>query len=362
MARAVRLGMFIVATLVIFGGGVFWIGSGQLQFTSTYKLNAEFENVAGLTEGASVRVGGIHQGTVRRIILPERPDRKVRVEMNLKEATRNVIKKDSVAAIRTEGLVGDQYIEIAFGSPGAPEVNSGDTIAAEQPLQISDMIKKANAILDSTRSAVKDLDQTASNLAAISSKVNNGKGTAGALINDRKIYQTANQAVANLQEDSEALKHNFLLRGFFKNRGYEDTTELTSHAIAQLPARAPSNRFVYRGAKLFAQPDSAKIKDGKMLANAGQFLEQNRYALAVVASYADAKGDSEKQLQLTKARSAVVREYLAQHFRLDDTRLKTIGLGKSSDTPDGGTVEVLAYPEGAAVPEGKAPPPELRNK
>jgi hypothetical protein len=52
----------------------------------------------------------------------------------------------------------------------------------------------------------------------------------------------------------------------------------------------------------------------------------SRTSTASLASYADAKGDSEKQLQLTKARLAVVREYLAQHFKLDDTRLKAIGL------------------------------------
>src|SRR5215510_3587050 len=110
MPRLLRLGIFIVTTLVLFGAGIFWIGSRDFRFTSTYKLSADFPNVAGLTEGATVRVGGIHQGTVRRIILPERPDHKVRVEMDLKAATRNVIKKDSLASIRTEGLVGDQYV------------------------------------------------------------------------------------------------------------------------------------------------------------------------------------------------------------------------------------------------------------
>ena len=52
--------------------------------------------------------------------LPNRPDQKVRVEMDLKGATRDVVKKDSTAAIRTEGLVGDSYVEIAFGSNDAP--------------------------------------------------------------------------------------------------------------------------------------------------------------------------------------------------------------------------------------------------
>src|SRR5947209_1786868 len=188
MPRLLRLGIFIVTALLLFGAGIFWIGSREFRFTSTYRLIADFQNVAGLSEGATVRVGGIHQGTVRRIILPQRPDQKVRVEMDLKQATRNVIKKDSEAAIRTEGLVGDQYVEISFGSPGAPAVSNGDAIGTEPPLQLSDMLKKTNAILDSAQGAVQNIDQTASNLQSISSKVNTGKGTAGAMINDRSVY------------------------------------------------------------------------------------------------------------------------------------------------------------------------------
>jgi len=249
-----------------------------------------------------------------------------------------------MAAIRTEGLVGDQYVEITFGSPDAASVENGDTIAAEPPLQISDMIKKTNAILDSAQGAMKNIDQTAGNLQSITSRVNNGKGTVGALINDRGIYQNVNEAVANLRDDSEALKHNFLLRGFFKKRGYEDSADLKRNAIGDLPAAAPGNRFAYRGTKLFDKPDSAKIKDPKALDEAGRYLEQNPYGLAVVASYADAKGDSEKQAELTQARAAVVRDYLVQHFKLDDTRIKTFGAGKSADAPEGGEVAVVVYP------------------
>src|SRR5205085_9731415 len=147
MPKILRLGIFVIATLLVFSAGIFWIGSRDFRFTSTYRLNADFPNVAGVGEGATVRVGGIHQGTVRRIILPQRPDQKVRVQMDLKATTRNVVKKDSMAAIRTEGLVGDQYVEITFGSPDAASVENGDTIAAEPPLQVTEMIKKTNAIL-----------------------------------------------------------------------------------------------------------------------------------------------------------------------------------------------------------------------
>src|SRR5919198_5798901 len=116
MSKIFRLGLFILATLAIFGFGVFWIGNKQFLFHSTYPLQAEFQNVAGLADGAVVRVGGIHKGTVKRIDLPPRPDQKVRVVMDLEKDTRDVVKRDSIAAIKSEGLVGDKYVEISFGS------------------------------------------------------------------------------------------------------------------------------------------------------------------------------------------------------------------------------------------------------
>ena len=61
----------------------------------------------------------------------------------------------------------------------------------------------------------------------------------GALINDKTVYREASAGATAFPDDMEALKHNFLLRGFFKKRGYEDSEELTKHAIAQLPAEPP---------------------------------------------------------------------------------------------------------------------------
>ena len=73
MSRTFRLGAFIVATLLIFAAGVFWIGGKQFMFSSTYRLNADFQTVAGLPDGADVRVGGIHEGTIVARLEPGPP-------------------------------------------------------------------------------------------------------------------------------------------------------------------------------------------------------------------------------------------------------------------------------------------------
>src|SRR5436305_13574924 len=350
MSRAFRLGIFIVIALLIFAGGVFWIGNKQFLFHSTYRLNAEFQNVAGLNGGAEVRVGGIHEGTVRQIQLPVRPNEKVRVLMDLAGGTRNVIKKDSMATIRSEGLVGDKFVEISFGSEQSPKVGDGDMIQGEPPLQISDLLNKTNEVLDSTKGAIENVNDTTNNLKSITNKIDQGQGTVGALINNKKIYQNVNAGAAAFQEDMEALKHNFFLRGFFKQRGYQDVAELKKHEIPELPQQPVTQKFVYEAGKLFDKQDTAKLKDGQALKDAGEYLEDNQFGIAVVAAYTDMKGDSEQARLLTEARAMVARDYLVQNLKLDDTRLRTIGLGKSKDV-DGPGVEILVYPPGTTIAE-----------
>src|SRR5947209_8004700 len=325
MSRAFRLGVFIVVALLIFAAGVFWIGERHFLFSSTYRLSADFPNVAGLNGGAEVRVGGIHEGTVRQIQLPMRPNDKVHVVMELANGTRSVIKNDSVATIRSEGLVGDKFVEISFGSDQAPKVKNGDTIRGEPPLQLSDLLNKTSEVLDTTKGAIDNVNQTASNLNSITTKINQGQGSIGALINDKKIYQNVNAGTNAFKEDMEALKHNFFLRGFFKERGYES---------------------------------AADLKNDKTLKDAGDFLQSNRFGVVIVAAYTDMKGDSQQDRLLSEARAMVVRDYLVKNFKVEDTRIKTIGLGKSDKVADGGSVEILVYPEGtttAQIPDS-APP------
>jgi phospholipid/cholesterol/gamma-HCH transport system substrate-binding protein len=144
MSRVFRLGVFIFGTLSILAVSIFLIGSKRLLFASTYWIQAGFKNVAGLSNGADVRVGGIRKGTVRLIELPHQSNGEMTVLMDLESSTRTVIKKDSIAAIQTEGLLGNKYVEISFGSREAPEVVDGEIIQSVAPLDIADVIKKTN--------------------------------------------------------------------------------------------------------------------------------------------------------------------------------------------------------------------------
>jgi outer membrane protein OmpA-like peptidoglycan-associated protein len=293
-------------------------------------------------------VGGLHQGTVKHLLLPNRPDGDVLVSMNLVEETRDVVKKDSIASIRSEGLLGDKYVELSFGSAEADRVKDGELLPSEPPLEVSDLVKKASDILDSTKDAAQDITGTANNLNSITSKINQGEGSVGALVNDKKVYQEAVAGATAFHENMDALKTNFFLRGFFNRRGYTDSTELARHAIPQLPPRQYERAFEYDPKVLFDKPDTAKLKNQKKLNDAGKFLESSKYGLVVVTAAAGPKGDSEKARELTEARSMVIRDYLAENFKLDDTRVKTLGLGKSDEEP--GKVAILVYPPGTTPP------------
>jgi hypothetical protein len=205
---------------------------------------------------------------------------------------------------------------------------------------------KTNQILDTTKEAMKNVDTTSGNLASISSKVNEGKGTVGALINDKSIFNEAKAGATSFNDDMEALKHNFLLRGFFKNRGYEDTDQLAKYEIPRLPAGSPLQAFTFDPRRIFAKSDSAKLKNSKSLNAAGTFLENHQFGLAVVAVSMGMKGDTQKDRLLSEARAQEVRDYLVQNFMFDDTRLKTQGLGKTAQDSEEGFVKVLIYPDG----------------
>ncbi|MFC5862563.1 MlaD family protein [Acidicapsa dinghuensis] len=372
MNRTARLGAFILFTLAILLTGIFIIGSKRYLFTPTYELKAQFANVAGLQQGADVMVGGLHAGTVKAVDLPNNPDGKLTVTMMMNESTRKIVRKNSIASIETEGLLGNQYVAVSFGASDQAEVKSGDTIASVPPLQMSELVAKANGLLGEGQAAMKNINQVSEHLKSVSAKIDQGQGTVGALINDRSIYnnfdETAKKAdatvasaqtgIKDFQDNMEALKHNFLLRGFFKNRGYEDSADLGKDAIANAPDGTPVKEFDYDAKDLFDKQDTARLKGQKKLKDAGEYLAGNDFGVAVIEIAAGAKGSSDTDMTLAEGRALALRDYIVQHYGFDDTKLKTLSLGKQPgevSKSGWGEIKILIYPVGTAMPPDKNP-------
>ena len=370
MSRAARLGAFIVVTLAILVAGIFIIGGKQYLFRSTYQLRAQFDNVVGLDAGGDVQVGGVHSGTVHSIVLPHKPGEKVTVFMDLDNTTHEIVKQDSVATIETEGLLGNQFLAISFGSARSGEVRDGDLIASQPPLEMAELLQKASGLLDGTQQAIQNATEATANLESISAKIDKGQGTAGALVNDKQLYSNlektsssmrdtmvqAQAGVTDFQENMEAMKHNFLIKGYFKSRGYEDSAELAKNEIEKLPEGAPTKQFTYSAKQLFEKQDSAKLKNPKSLNAGGEFLANNQFGFAVVVVSAGMEGDTQKDLVLTQARAMVVRQYLVENFGFDDSQLRTLGMGKQAEANADigwGSVQIFIYPAGTEIPATK---------
>jgi phospholipid/cholesterol/gamma-HCH transport system substrate-binding protein len=164
--------LFIVA--------IFIIGSKQNLFTHTFKLSAVFETVSGLKEGSAVRFNGINVGTVDNIEITG--VNKVMVEMIIDSKIRPFIKTDSKATVISEGLVGNKIVEITSGSITQPGVKDGDILLTLKPIDTEDILKSLKETGDNASQMSKDL-------ADIVSKVNQGKGTLGQLVNDESLYR-----------------------------------------------------------------------------------------------------------------------------------------------------------------------------
>jgi phospholipid/cholesterol/gamma-HCH transport system substrate-binding protein len=373
MSRVARLGAFIVGTLAVLATGVFIIGSKEYLFRSTYQLKTQFGNVAGLAEGADVQVGGVHSGTVTGIVLPNNPEGKVTVVMELARSTRAIIKQDSVASIETEGVLGNQYVAISFGSSEQADVKDGDFIQSQPPVLMSALLTKISGIMDSSQQVMQSATLATAHINSISAKIDSGQGTVGALVNDRQLYNNLDQTtttmqatmlqaragVTDFQENMEALKHNFLLRGYFNKRGYEDSADVEANEIGGLPLGTPVKAFTFTAKQLFDGRDSAKLKDQNALRAAGDFLAQNQFGVAVIVTSTGIEGDTQADLTLTEARAMVIREYLSGNFGFDNDLLKTLGMGKQTGSnldADWGSIQILIYPAGTAMPADKPAP------
>lgn len=180
-SKYIKLGIFIVAGLALFVVALFYIGSKENLFTKTFNVYSIFPNVSGLTQGNSVQFAGINVGTVQSIEIIATD--KVKVNMNIVSDVKKFIKKDSEATINSDGLVGNKVLAITSGSVNSLSIEDGDSLHSVTPISIGDIVKNLN---ESTKGA----EQISKDLAEIVSKVNNGEGTLGKLINNSAIFNS----------------------------------------------------------------------------------------------------------------------------------------------------------------------------
>lgn len=142
-SNTVRLGLFVVAGLGCLLVTLYLLGRQQNLFGKSLPVRADFRNVAGLLTGNNVRLGGITVGTVKRIQIVN--DTTVRVEMSLNQEVSPFVRKNAVASVGTDGLVGNTIINLSPGpGPAAPPVAPHDVLATRQSVSIDAMLGTLN--------------------------------------------------------------------------------------------------------------------------------------------------------------------------------------------------------------------------
>ncbi|MFN4316053.1 MAG: MlaD family protein [Chitinophagaceae bacterium] len=311
----VKLGVFVLAGLLFLILLLYMIGRNDSLFGSNFKLRVRFENVQGLSSGNNVRYAGIQVGTVKSVSIVN--DTSIEVTMHIETRMLKVIRKNAVASIGTEGIMGNKVLNISPVRGDAPLVEENDELPVDKKTGMDDMwqtlsktnndiafiadqlkqtvtrinnskalwqllddeqlapdikqsvknIRVATArandgvgylegiladikqgkgslgriIADSTiaielQAAIdkigrvgEDADSLANQLRQLAQKVDDdlqhGPGTANALLNDTALANNLTRTMENLRQGTEgfnevieALKHNFLLRGYFRKQ------------------------------------------------------------------------------------------------------------------------------------------------
>jgi phospholipid/cholesterol/gamma-HCH transport system substrate-binding protein len=160
LALQLRIGGFVLVSLAVFLAIIYLLGARARYFERKYELVAEFTEVGGLIEGATVRLAGVQIGRVTGVILSPKAGTKVRVTMTVARRFHDRIRRDSEARIATQGLLGDKIVEITSGSPNAPPLGSGEVLASHEPVEMGRMIAEGAGTLASVNQLVLALRAT----------------------------------------------------------------------------------------------------------------------------------------------------------------------------------------------------------
>ncbi|GHN03090.1 hypothetical protein WSM22_45790 [Cytophagales bacterium WSM2-2] len=219
----IRLGVFVSVTITIFIVGIYFIGQRQKLFSSTFHVSGVFLDISGLQIGNNVRFSGINVGIIEDI--EQVTDSTVRVDMQIVENSRQFIKKNAIAMIGSDGLMGSKIIVIIPGTPGQKELENNDVIRTTRQVDLDEIMFKLKVTSDNAANITGDLS-------AILKNVRDGKGTIGMLLMDSIFAENLDAAILNIRQGAggfkqnmDAASHSFLLRGYLKKKAAADKTK-----------------------------------------------------------------------------------------------------------------------------------------
>jgi len=252
-----KLGMFVIVGILLFIITIYFVGKQQNLFGDTFHLKSKFKTVSGLKVGNNVRFSGINVGTISEIEILN--DTTVLVVLLMEKDVQKYIKKDAMASIGSDGLMGDKVMTISPGTSSNENVKDNDFIKSKSAVEMEDLMKSVKTSVDnagiitaqlaeftfnmnngdgtlsklmSDKEFANSLEKTLINLevstkefSQFTSSMNNGKGVLSKVVSDERLGIKLDSTMSNLEAGSkglteimEAAKHNFLLRGYFNKK------------------------------------------------------------------------------------------------------------------------------------------------
>ena len=421
--RLAAVGAFVIGGVLLFAVGLFLIGDRRLMFGNTFVVFAEFEGIAGLDNGATVRVGGMQAGEVENIQVPSGPASRFRVRMRVRNDLRPLIRLDSVASIQNDGLVGNKFVQIEPGTEAVAVIADSGTIRSREPFDLADLLQQMSKTIETVNQTIVDVrtevqealttisdtartaqgliddvgrdarqimasgQRVSKDLQVIIAGVRDGRGTIGQLLADDALYQrakaiaadaeramanvrqasdearaaiadfrgeggpmkgltgnlqatlaTARDAMSDLAETTEALKRNFLFRGFFNRRGYFDLDDVTVEQYREGMLETKDRRAlrIWIGSPVLFERDvngQERLSDGgraRLDSAMSQFVKYPRTSPFVVEGYARGSTADERFL-VSRARARLVRDYIVGKFGLEPGLVATMPMGDRAD-------------------------------
>jgi phospholipid/cholesterol/gamma-HCH transport system substrate-binding protein len=177
--------VFLVLTLYL-------IGKNRNLFGATYVLKARFENVQGLKPGNNVRYAGIDVGTVKKIDILN--DTLLEVSIILEDRMLQVIRKNALASIGTDGFVGNKLVNILPSHYPAELAQEGDVLGVKKSLDTDELIRSFSKTGTDISGLTASIRKTFDNL--------NSSQELWSLLNDPQLSNSIRRSALNIEKAS----------------------------------------------------------------------------------------------------------------------------------------------------------------
>jgi phospholipid/cholesterol/gamma-HCH transport system substrate-binding protein len=293
------------------------------------RLTTTLDAVTTTVNNADDLVIGLKQGrgAVGMLLRDEATATDIRTAIsNVRDATSSL----NHASAQADALVSD-FQSRGLGAKVDGMMGKADAIVSD--LESRNFGLKIDQTMETVHSAAHNIDITTEQLPGTIAKAlaPDARGR-DAGDNIRETLSNVNDATANITEDSEALKHGFLFRGYFKKRGYYSMAQLAPDKYRQDKSFVnPKNTRVWiKAAELF----EPKQGDAEVLSQAGkaridaaivEFGERVLSHAIVIEGYAVSEGSGD-DLALSRSRAGLVRNYLHARFQLENQNIGAVPL------------------------------------